>query len=141
MIRSNSRPEGFQMSRLGLIPCLLLGCLTLLVVGCGPTANTQDTYPVKGKVTYDGAPLPSGLIFFEEPTKGISNAIPIENGEYSGQAAAGDLKARVSKTEKIKNPMSNEESVKETPLKSGISVTIKTGSNSLPQIDIMPGER
>jgi hypothetical protein len=116
--------------------------LGLLLLGCGPTANTATTYPVKGTVKVDGVPLASGRIIFENVAEGISNPVTITNGEFEGQAAAGDLKARVVKVEKIKNPMvPTEELETETPLKSDIPVTIQTGSTTLPPIDITSGGR
>jgi hypothetical protein len=119
-----------------------MACLGLLLLGCGPTANTATTYPVKGTVKVDGVPLASGRIIFENVAEGISNPVAITNGEFEGQAAAGDLKARVVKVEKIKNPMvPTEELETETPLKSDIPVTIQTGSTTLPPIDITSGGR
>jgi hypothetical protein len=129
--------EGSEMLR--MVALSVLGCLGLLLSGCGPTANTVTTYPVKGTVKVDGVPLASGRIIFEDAAKGITNPVTITNGEYEGQAAPGDLKARVFKVEKMKNPMSNEEMETESPLKSDISVTIQTGSNTLPNIDINSG--
>jgi len=114
----------------------MIGCVALLLSGCGPTANTVTTYPVKGTVKVDGVPLASGRIIFEDAAKSITNPVAITNGEYEGQAAPGDLKARVFKVEKTTNPMSNEEMETESLLKSDISVTIQTGSNTLPNIDI-----
>lgn len=115
---------------------IAMGCLAIWIAGCGSNDTTPDTYPVSGKVTVDGAPLPSGRIFFEDIPKGINNAAEIANGEYSGQAAAGDLKVRIVKTEKIKSPMGLEEIDKETELKRDHPVTIQTGDNKLPTIDI-----
>ena len=122
-----------------LAPWAVMGCLGLLLSGCGPTANTTTTYPVKGTVKVDGVPLASGRIIFEDVARSISNPVNIVNGEFDGQAASGDLKARVVKVEKTKNPMSNEEIETETPLKGDIPVTIQTGNNTLPPIDITAG--
>lgn len=123
-----------------LAPWLMIACLGWLLSGCGPTDNSATTYPVKGKVTVDGAPLPSGRIIFEDVPRGISNTVNIVNGDYEGEAAAGDMKARVVKVEKIKNPMLPTEEIEaETQLKGDISVTIKTGSNALPPIEAGAG--
>jgi len=126
-----------QTLRLG--PWTLIACLGLLLSGCGPTANTTATYPVKGTVKVDGTPLASGRIIFEDVARSISNPVNIVNGEFDGQAASGDLKARVMKIEKTKNPMSNEEIETEILLKGDIPVTIQTSSNTLPPIDITAG--
>lgn len=118
---------------------VVLACLGFLLSGCGPTANTATTYPVKGTVKVDGSPLASGRIIFEDVARSISNPVNIVNGEYDGQAASGDLKARVMRIEKTKNPMSNEEIETEILLKGDIPVTIQTSSNTLPPIDITAG--
>src|SRR5688572_9545814 len=101
-----------------LAPWLMIACLGLLLSGCGPTDNSATTYPVKGTVTVDGAPLPNGRIIFENIPQGINNAVDIVNGAYDGQAAAGDMTARVEQVEKIENPMLKTEQIeKVTPLK------------------------
>jgi hypothetical protein len=122
-----------------LVPWAVVGCLGVLLSGCGPTANTATTYPVKGTVKVDGTPLASGRIIFEDVARSISNPVNIVNGEYDGQAASGDVKARVMRIEKTKNPMSNEEIETEILLKGDIPITIQTSSNTLPPIDITAG--
>jgi len=118
---------------------LLVGIVSLVLGGCGGvTENVAPTYNVSGKVNVDGAPLESGRIFFEsaDPTLGISNYAEIKNGSFSGKAASGDMKVKVMKTETIKDPMGVSDTVKETPLKSDISMTLKAGDNTLPTIEI-----
>jgi hypothetical protein len=136
--RSSTRDS--EMTRIvSLAPWLMIFCLGWLA-GCGPTDNSPTTYPVKGTVNVDGAPLASGRIIFEDIPRGINNAVDIVNGTFDGQAAPGDLKARVEKVEKTENPMLKTEQIETvTPLKGDIPVTIKTGSNTLPPIDITTG--
>jgi hypothetical protein len=125
------------MQRRSLLACwLIVACLVLIGSGCGSNDTTPEAYPVTGKVNLDGAPLADGRIIFEDIPRGISNAVTVTNGEYSGKVAAGDLKARVVKVEKKKNPMGGDDIETETTLKSNISVTVQTGANTLPTIEI-----
>jgi hypothetical protein len=115
----------------------LLLCLVVVLAGCGPSETRLDAYPVSGTVNYDGAPLPEGRIFFEDPTRGVNAGMDIKQGAFSGKVPPGDAKARVVRTETGKDPMSGEERVLEKEvLQSDISFTIKTGDNKLPAIDI-----
>jgi len=119
---------------------LCLACLGLFLSGCGRSDTSPETYPVTGKVTLDGAPLPNGRIIFEDVSRSVSNAVTITNGEYTGNVASGDLKARVVKIEKKKNPMGVGDDIEvETPLKAGIDVTVQTGNNTLPPIEAGAG--
>lgn len=115
--------------------CLFLG-LGLLLTGCGVSENeAAPTFPVTGKVTVGGEPLAKGRIFFEDTAKGISNSADIENGSYSGNAAAGDLKARVVTIETTKDPMGNEGET-EKVVQLDIPVVVKQGGGEIPPIDI-----
>jgi hypothetical protein len=110
--------------------------VALVFAGCGASENeAAATFPVTGKVTVGGEPLPSGRIFFEDPAKGISNGADITNGAYSGNAAAGDLKAKVVTVETTKDPMGNE-SQTEKILQLDIPVVIKNGGGEIPPIDV-----
>lgn len=69
---------------------LPLFLMTLLAVGCsrGPV-----TFPVSGTVTYDGQPLPEGIIIFvPDGTKGVSG-IPseaqVKDGKFQIAKQAG----------------------------------------------------
>jgi hypothetical protein len=72
-----------------------LFALLLAVTGCGSTQSTApQTVAVKGTVTLDSKPVPTGEIFF---TKGgePSNAIEIKDGAFAGQAPVGQCKVEV----------------------------------------------
>lgn len=63
--------------------------LVLLLSGCGMAAE-KKTCAVKGKVTWNGAPLPDGDILFrpEDPTK-VPEAGIIVDGAFEMQAKPG----------------------------------------------------
>ncbi|MBN9119545.1 MAG: hypothetical protein J0I06_10370 [Planctomycetes bacterium] len=52
-----------------------------LLVGCG---EGEKIYDVSGTITYEGKPIPKGLIFFdpEKGTPGTQGFANIENGHY-----------------------------------------------------------
>ena len=73
--------------RAGLAAALLAGGL----LGCG--SDAPDTYHLSGKVTFDGAPVPAGLIRFT-PDSSKNNSGPagyarIEDGRFDTSAAGG----------------------------------------------------
>jgi hypothetical protein len=51
----------------------------LLLIGCGPSG--PKTAPVKGTITYKGAPVPQGTIMFQ-PDSGPAATAEINNGAY-----------------------------------------------------------
>jgi hypothetical protein len=70
----------FQTRRRGGMGAGIIVCLFLL--GCSPSGDMQ-TAPVKGKVTYNGQPLPSGTVMFV-PTQGPAATGEIRpDGSYS----------------------------------------------------------
>ena len=73
----------------------LLVTLIAWAVGCGSSQPTgPQTAAVKGTVTLDAKPVPTGEIFF---TKGgePANAIEIKDGAFAGQAPVGQCKVEV----------------------------------------------
>ena len=62
----------------------------LLLAGCG---ESEKIYQVSGTVTYDGKPVPKGLIFFDpDPSKGTGGAQGAANildGKYNTAEGAG----------------------------------------------------
>jgi len=61
-----------------------------LVAGCGDKSGIDKVVPVSGKVSCDGAPLPSGMIqFHPDASKGNSSTYvpfgPITDGAYTLQ--------------------------------------------------------
>ena len=70
--------------------------LFLVLVGCGKTEERPKLGEVKGKVTLDGAPLPSGKIVFDEGPSVPATELDIKDGLYSGQVLAGSKTVRIS---------------------------------------------
>lgn len=63
---------------------------------CGCGASDEGRYPISGKVTYNGKPVPVGFIHFVPDTEkggiGPASGAPISNGAYAtprGQGTAG----------------------------------------------------
>ncbi len=58
----------------------------LLLVGCGGPRKIRPRYSLSGKVTYRGAPVPHGTIFFQpdgaKGNNGPAVSAPIINGAY-----------------------------------------------------------
>lgn len=85
---------------------LLTGAVSLaVVIGCGDDGGLGKRYPVSGKITYQGKPVPLGNIFFvpvkAEAGRAASGAINSE-GWYKLSTAggedgayAGDYKIRI----------------------------------------------
>lgn len=76
-------------------PSLLLPALSaLLFTGCAPAGPT--TYPVSGKVTWNGQPLPDGFIIFEAPDGSLTPAAgKITDGAYDVRVQAGSKKVQI----------------------------------------------
>jgi len=53
-------------------------CLLVALCGCGAPSHELETAPVRGRVTLDGAPLPSGYVFVL-PKKGRMAKGTIQN--------------------------------------------------------------
>lgn len=65
------------MVRLSLC-CLVVG---LLLAGCNSTEGRVQTHKVKGKVTYNGAPVASATVTFAPQEKGTPTAMGITDGQ------------------------------------------------------------
>jgi hypothetical protein len=65
----------------------------LLAVGCGPGGSL---YPVKGKVTYDGKEVKSGVIRFVPAGGGTPVGGEIKDGEYTCKAPAGPARVEIT---------------------------------------------
>ena len=73
--------------------CNLQSILLLaLAAGCG---SGQRLYDVSGMATYDGKPIPAGIIFFDpDPTKGRAGAqgfANINDGKYTTAVNGGGI--------------------------------------------------
>ena len=79
---------------------LMLSLLTLpgvfSLTGCGEaTGDGPRRYPLSGTITYNGAPLPAGKIYFEpdgaKDNSGPMVAAEIANGTYQTPTAKGTI--------------------------------------------------
>ncbi|QDV10523.1 hypothetical protein CA51_03720 [Rosistilla oblonga] len=62
----------------------IASALLLSTAGCGPTGKRIATAPVKGKVTYKGAPVTTGTVMFIPTTGGPPATAEIQpDGTYS----------------------------------------------------------
>lgn len=81
---------------------LILACSAGTFVGCGGGSTGPATFPVSGKVTFDGAPLAEGQIIFRDADgKVASGAGKIENGEFAFEAIAGKKEVVITATKEI----------------------------------------
>jgi hypothetical protein len=82
------------MSRQIWCCCLLVVCL--FAYACTPPSPHQEqTYPVSGTVTLDGAPLADGEINFITRETAALDVLPIKNGKFEGQAKAGKRRVEI----------------------------------------------
>ena len=67
----------------------------LVVAGC--TDSASRTYPVSGTITFDGAPVESGSITFEDAAGGAGAASGgIKNGRYDLRSRPGKKKVSIT---------------------------------------------
>lgn len=81
-------------------------CLAMLAAGCGGGAagDAPETYPVTGKVTMDGQPVPEGSMIFEDPAgKDRSFGAMIKDGEFSTEMTPGKKKVQITATRQSKD--------------------------------------
>ena len=75
------------MARRPCLPAMLFAGAALLA-GCG---GEEKLYDVSGTITFNGQPIPKGLIFFDpDPSKGTPGTqgfAEIENGKFDTAAA------------------------------------------------------
>ena len=69
----------------------LVGLAAVLLPGCGPSGAGR--YDVSGAVTYDGQPVPAGLVIFEPDASkgntGPASYATIQQGRYATQPGEG----------------------------------------------------
>ena len=81
--------------RLLRIAMLLIACHTL--VGCGSSSDLPPAYPVSGKVTLDGKPVPEGRILFRDAAGKLrGDGGTITNGEFAFESTAGKKKVVIT---------------------------------------------
>lgn len=119
---------------------LVVVCSALSVVGCGGSTGPK-TYVVKGTVTLDDKPLPTGRINLV-PTdgKGASAGTEIRNGKYEVQIVPGQKSVEIT-SEKVTgkqkaypgDPKSPEFDIKEQ------IIPAKYNSNTELKVDVKAG--
>ncbi len=81
--------------------CLTAGiCLSL---GCGGVKEPPYV-PISGTVKLDGKPLSQGRIVFLPKDGAAPRSIPIENGQFAGEARAGSNVVQVHAIKEVPNP-------------------------------------
>jgi hypothetical protein len=130
----------------GWVRCLGFVFSLMLVVGCGPKGD-MATAPVKGKVTYNGAPLPSGTVMFV-PEQGPAATGEIRpDGTYSlgtygtnDGAVLGNHKVSITAIADMGDMLPEAQSPTPPPLvpqkylsheSSGLVVEVKSGTNEV----------
>ncbi len=80
-----------------MVAALLMGWCAVMLTGCGKVEG-PERFPVEGTVTYEGQPVPSGLLVLEpDPTRGSGgpvSVLEIRNGRFDSrkQGAKGPLR-------------------------------------------------
>lgn len=86
---------------------LLALALIALLIGCSPRRTETPRYKVTGVVTFKGAPLASGKIYFESPEdrdRGEPpNSTTIVDGAFELMSTAGEKSVRISAREEFGN--------------------------------------
>ena len=74
----------------------------LAFAGCGPTAPTSSV--VKGTVTLDKRPLPSGTIYFYSEEGRPPEAVEVVNGEFEATLTSGEKRLEIFSYRKVTKP-------------------------------------
>lgn len=82
---------------------LLPVAVVCLAIGCGEPPEPPYV-PVSGRVTLDGSPLADGRIVFLPADGAAPRSIPVENGQFAGQARAGKNIVQVHALKEVPNP-------------------------------------
>jgi hypothetical protein len=105
-----------------------LAAIAVGVVGCAKE-NAPARYPVSGTVTLDKKPLEKGMIFFQVIATGEMDAMPVENGAFSGRTGEGERRvevvSEVSRGEKDFGGMKGEFRENIIPAKYNVDTTLK----------------
>lgn len=83
------RPSGWRS-------VLAAGCCAAVLVGCGGGGGDgPPRFRVSGKVTFDGKPVPAGMVYFtpntEKGNRGPAGSAPIRNGYYDTNSGKGTV--------------------------------------------------
>lgn len=79
---------------------ICLGAMLLVALGC----RGKETYPVSGKVSFNGEAVTNGQIIFAPADKKTApSAGRIENGEYQLQATSGAMRVEIRAARVVRN--------------------------------------
>lgn len=67
---------------------VILGSLLVLVSGCGGAPEGPTLYPVKGKVTLEGQPVPNATVMFQPSSGPVATGVTDANGEFTLKTGA-----------------------------------------------------
>jgi hypothetical protein len=88
-----------QDNSMRLFHLLVLASFSVGLLGCGGGGSQLPTHDVKGKVTYDGADVPEGVILFNSTTKEVpSYNLLITEGSFSGKLVKGNYTVMIKAT-------------------------------------------
>ncbi len=136
-----------QMNRWVRLSYLILGAISLTATGCGATGAGMAQ--VAGKVSFQGKPVPKGMVSFIPATPGGRNATGQidESGNYRLQtenpgdgALIGDYTVAIAARDDVvldyipKKPIPPKYLVPakyENPKTSGLKATVQSGSNPI----------
>lgn len=98
------------------MPCVkhdILIVALVLTIGCGQ--SSLETYRVQGKVTYDGAAVPTGMVMFVPSGSGqrVNGSIG-PDGSYEVMAPAGSYKVAIIALEEMAPQNVTKENWRET---------------------------
>ena len=97
------------------LACLCL-LLTVCLVGCDDAPAGPATFKVSGKVTFDGEPVPAGMVIFVKEKGNVRVACAIEDGYYETQDGKGHLGGKYSVQIDAKDGVKTDVSFNGTPM-------------------------
>jgi len=83
------------MNQDSLVIALVTLLMTIATVGCNNQRPVPKSYPVKGEVTLDGKPMPSGEVVFVSVAEGIRDTVKVADGKFSGEVLAGERQVEI----------------------------------------------
>lgn len=82
----------------------ILLALTAVVCGCGNKTDAPDRFPVTGKVTWNGKPLPEGELSFVAVKGGSTDVATISGGNYLLETTAGAKRVEIRSFQSTADP-------------------------------------
>jgi hypothetical protein len=117
---------------------LALGTLSALLSGCGGAPPGPTLYPVKGKVTLEGSPLPNATVTFQPESGPIASGVTDVNGEFTLKTGAAE--GAVAGTHRIAVVATTGEKITGNPTPDDLAAMSLTGK-PLPQPKSLIPER